>query len=76
MKKGFFFPLFLVLVKDFETNPIKYSAKSIWYLSKDIQKLHKNDIFEPRKSLSENARRAGWQGFYYNLERINLERLQ
>ena len=76
MEKGFFFPLFVVLVKDFKTDPVKCSEKSIWYLSKDIQKLHKNDIFEPRKSLSENARRAGWQGFYYNLERINLERLQ
>jgi len=76
MEKGFFFPLFVVLVKDFKTDPVKCSEKSIWYLSKDIQKLHKNDIFEPRKPLSENARRDGWQGFYYNLERINLERLQ
>jgi len=76
MKKGFFFSLFLVLVKDFETNPIKYSAKSIWYLSKDIQKLHKNDIFVVRKPLSKTARRAGWQGFYYNLEQVKLERLQ
>ena len=76
MEKGFFFPLFVVLVKDFKTDPVKCSMKSIWYLSKDVQKLHKNDIFEPRKPLSENARRAGWQGFYYNLERINLERLQ
>ena len=75
MKKGFFFPLFVVLVKDFEVDTTKYSEKSIWYLSKNIQKLHKKDIFVPRKPLSKTARRAGWQGFYYNLEQIKLERI-
>jgi hypothetical protein len=24
-------------------------------------------VFEPRRPLSEKARRAGWQGFYYNI---------
>jgi type II restriction enzyme len=27
-------------------------------------------VFEPRKPLSETAKRAGWQGFMYNLERL------
>ena len=76
MKKGFFFPLFVVLVKDFEADTTKHSEKSIWYLSKNTQKLHKKEIFLPRKPLSKTARRAGWQGFYYNLEQIKLERLQ
>ena len=31
MEKGFFFPLFVVLVKDFKTDPVKCSEKSIWY---------------------------------------------
>lgn len=35
-------------------------------------------VFEPRKPLSANARRSGWQGFYYNLSRlptIGIQRL-
>ena len=27
-------------------------------------------VFEPRKPLSASARRAGWQGFYYNLTQL------
>jgi hypothetical protein len=35
-------------------------------------------VFEPRRPLGETARRAGWQGFMYNLSRlpaIGVERL-
>lgn len=28
------------------------------------------DIFEPRKPLSENAKRAGWQGFIIRLDKV------
>lgn len=27
-------------------------------------------VYEPRKPLSSNARRAGWTGFYYNLSKL------
>lgn len=36
----------------------------IFYLSPSS---HTRSIFIPRKPLSENARRAGWRGFTYNL---------
>ena len=55
MQAGIYFPLFLVLknAKEF----------SIFYLPADLQT---EDIFVKRKPLSENAKRAGWQGFYYD----------
>ncbi len=28
------------------------------------------EVFEPRKPLSATARRAGWQGFVYNLDKL------
>jgi type II restriction enzyme len=28
------------------------------------------DVFQPRKPLSDTARRAGWQGFVYNLDKL------
>jgi len=28
------------------------------------------DVFEPRRPLSANAKRAGWQGFTYNLTKL------
>ncbi len=59
MDSGIFFPLFLVLKAKSKTD------FSIYYLSADLQNL---DLFEPRKPLSKSARRAGWQGFYYNME--------
>ncbi len=59
MESGIYFPLFLVLVcgKEF----------SIFYLTADFQV---PGMFIARKPLSENAKRAGWQGFLYDLSNI------
>lgn len=59
MDAGIYFPLFLVLV-----TPAR-DRFSIHYLSADLQTV---DLFEERKPLSVNARRAGWQGFNYKLD--------
>jgi len=55
MDSSIYFPLFLVLFKSVR-------EFSIFYLSKDLQN---ETMFIPRKPLSDNARRAGWQGFLY-----------
>ena len=61
MEAGIYFPLFLVLTtKDRR----KYA---IHYLSADLQQ---QEIFKPRKPLSPKAKRAGWRGFYYDLEPV------
>ncbi|TBZ07836.1 DpnI domain-containing protein [Rhizobium leguminosarum] len=57
MEAAIYFPLFLVLV----TGEQEYS---IFYLSADLQE---PAMFKPRKPLSETARRAGWQGFIYDM---------
>jgi hypothetical protein len=56
MDASIYFPLFLVLVngKDY----------SIFFLSADLQQ---PAMFKPRSPLSAEARRAGWQGFIYDL---------
>jgi len=59
MEAGIYFPLFLVLVTP------KQDRFSIHYLSADLQS---EEPFEVRKPLSVNAKRAGWQGFNYDLE--------
>jgi type II restriction enzyme len=59
MNEGIYFPLYLILV-----NQNNYS---IFYLSADNQS---EEIFIPRKPLSSKARRAGWQGFMYNIIKI------
>jgi type II restriction enzyme len=59
MASGVYFPLFLVLVSD--------TATAIYYLSADLQT---PDIFRERKPLGPNARRAGWQGFLYDLTSV------
>lgn len=59
MDAGIYFPLFLVLACGRKT--------AIYYLSADLQK---PEMFKPRKPLSENARRAGWQGFLYLLKNV------
>ena len=59
MRAGIYFSLFLVLVHD--------RKSAIYYLSADIQQ---PVMFVPRKPLSSNARRAGWQGFYYDLSTL------
>jgi hypothetical protein len=59
MASSIYFPLFLVL---------RASKKySIFYLPVDFQS---PELFMPRKPLSSKARRAGWQGFLYNLEML------
>ncbi|HWT13228.1 MAG TPA: DpnI domain-containing protein [Allosphingosinicella sp.] len=59
MDAGIYFPLFLVLVTPSQ------DRFSIHYLPADLQT---EDLFLPREPLSVNARRAGWQGFNYDLE--------
>ena len=59
MTAGIYFPVFLVLVAGREF--------SIYYLSADLQA---PTMFIPRKPLSKDARRAGWQGFYYDLTKL------
>jgi len=61
MEAGIYFPLYIVaLSKDGKSH-------AIYYLSADLQE---SDIFEARKPLGPNARRAGWQGFNYRLAHI------
>jgi len=60
MNAAIYFPLFLVLV----------SARkkfAIYYLAADLQT---PKLFKKRAPLSENARRAGWQGFVYQTRNI------
>ena len=61
MASGIYFPLFLVLATK------SRREYSIYYLSADLQT---KEIFRPRKPLSPTARRAGWQGFMYDLEPV------
>ena len=56
MAAAIYFPLFLVLVQ----KASKHYA--IYYLAADLQM---PALFKARKPLSNTARRAGWQGFYY-----------
>jgi hypothetical protein len=56
---GLYFPLFLVLVAP------NGRDRSIWYLSADHQE---EKMFVPRKPLSSGAKRAGWQGFKYEID--------
>jgi Dam-replacing family len=56
-----YFPLFLVL-KDG-----KVGHYAIYYLSADLQD---PQMFRERLPLSEGAKRAGWQGFSYDLRLI------
>jgi hypothetical protein len=57
MDAGIYFPLFLVLHRSSR-------CFAIYYLSADLQT---REMFLPRKPLSASARRAGWQGFLYDL---------
>lgn len=56
---GIYFPLYLVLVS--KEDP---TENSIWYLSPDLQP---TEMYVMRKPLSSTAKRAGWQGFLYDL---------
>jgi type II restriction enzyme len=56
MKAGIYFPLYIVL---------RHGSKSaVYYLPTEFQLPH---MFKKRAPLSNSARRAGWQGFTYNL---------
>jgi hypothetical protein len=59
MEAGIYFPLFLVLASG--------RRRAVYYLSADLQSAA---LFEPRTPLSATARRAGWQGFVYRLDRL------
>jgi hypothetical protein len=54
-----YFPLFLVLVSG--------RRHSIFYLSADLQT---SQMFRSRAPPSDRARRAGWQGFIYDLTSV------
>lgn len=56
MVSAIYFPLFLVLKAPAEV--------ACYYLPADYQR---PELFVPRKPLSGTARRAGWQGFVYDL---------
>ena len=64
MKAGIYFPLFIVLFQK--------RLFAIYYLAADLQ-LPK--MFLPRKPLSLTAKKAGWQGFRYDLATITRERV-
>jgi len=57
MKAGIYFPLFIVLRSG--------TRSAVYYLPTDFQS---PKIFEKRAPLSLSAKRAGWQGFTYNLD--------
>ena len=61
MAAGIYFPLFLVLATKARRE------YCIYYLSADLQS---EEIFKPRKRLAPTAKRAGWQGFVYDLEPV------
>jgi hypothetical protein len=58
MKAAIYFPFFIVLRSGFKS--------AVYYLPTDLQ-LQK--IFKKRVLPSRSAKRAGWQGFTYNLQR-------
>ena len=62
MDAGIYFPLYIVL--ESELNSSKFS---IFYLPVDYQD---KEIFKPRKPLSSKAKRAGWQGFNFDLSSL------
>jgi len=59
MDSGIYFSLYLVLKTT--------TGQAIYYLPTDFQN---SSLFTPRKPLSANAKRAGWQGFMYNLSSV------
>lgn len=61
MDSSIYFPLYLVLVTPDQRN------SAVYYLSADLQT---SELFSPRKPLGENARRAGWCGFLYELHTV------
>jgi type II restriction enzyme len=60
MKAGIYFPLFIVLRK--------HTRWAVYLLPTELQ--HPR-MFKKRKPLSRAARRAGWQGFVYDLDMVS-----
>lgn len=61
MDAAIYLPLYVVLKGEGPRD------RSIYYLSADLQL---PDMFKPRKPLSQSAKRAGWQGFVYDLTAV------
>ena len=61
MDAAIYFPLYVVLA----TTDKKQS--SVWYLSADLQP---KSLFKQREPLSPTAKRAGWQGFMYDIDAV------
>jgi hypothetical protein len=61
MDAAIYFPLFLVLASS------SLASYSIFYLAADLQI---PEMFLMRRPLSDRARRAGWQGFTYDLRPV------
>ena len=62
MDSGIYFPLYLVLLDKADRRKI-----AIYYLSADLQPI---EMFKKRNPLSSSARRAGWQGFNYDMSTV------
>jgi len=60
LDSSIYMPLFIVLYKSKD-------EYGICYLSADLQS---PELFVPRKPISGNAKRAGWQGFNYDLTQL------
>ena len=65
MDSGLYFSLYLVLV---DTN----NNVAVYFLPAELQE---PEMFIVRKPLSANAKRAGWQGYYYQVEAEKFVRL-
>jgi hypothetical protein len=61
MQAGIFIPLFIVLTNS------DLSRFSIYYLPGDLQL---PQMFKSRTPLKDTAKRAGWQGFLYDLDLV------
>ena len=61
MDAGIYFPLYVVVVSP------ALATYSIFYLPADLQE---PTMFRARNPLSANARKAGWQGFRYDIASV------
>lgn len=61
MDAGIYIPLFLVLTAD------EQRSGAIYFLAAVLQT---PSMFQARKPLSENAKRAGWQGFSIQCDEV------
>ena len=59
----------IALGSSFELETQLEISRNIHYLDRESQK-NVNGLYVPRKPLSKTARRAGWQGFYYDLTKV------